>query len=58
MKDISSRWCGISLIVLGVIFGIFPQLMVEMSIGEARIVTSILWVGGLILYYLPNKNKE
>lgn len=58
MKDISSRWAGIGVIAVGVFFAIFPQLAVDMTIAEARLASLILWVGGLILYYLPNENKE
>lgn len=58
MRDINSGWVGIGLIALGVFFSIFPQLAVDMTIAEARIASLILWVGGLILIYLPNDNRD
>lgn len=58
MRDISSTWAGIGLIALGIFFSIFPQFAVDMNIGEARIASLILWVGGLILCYLPNDDRR
>ena len=51
-----------TLIIIGAIAYLFPQwqgVLIDsgaVSIGEARIVATIMIMGGILLFYLPNKN--
>lgn len=38
--------------------GIFAETTFDITSGEGRIVASILFVGGLILWYLPEQNSK
>lgn len=51
-----------TLIIIGAIAYFFSQwqgILIDsgaVSIGEARIVATIMIMGGILLFYLPNKN--
>ena len=57
------RW-AILLIVFGLMYWFFPGWngfffeSSDISMGEGRIMASILLIGGVLLYYLPSSHKE